>query len=108
MLVGTRRMNENFEGTTAHAFAIDDDRSGIRETPWLAQLSLFERRVSSWRPPPTAALDDGVIAEVGRRVLGRFERLTGDDVGMVLDGAAQRLEHLPGPRTEERIAHAVL
>jgi hypothetical protein len=101
-------MNENFEGTRVHAYAIDDDQSGIRETPWMAQLSLFERRVMSRRAPRAAVLADGMIANVGGRVLGRFERLTRDDIGGVLDAAADRLDPLHGPRAESRIAHAVL
>src|ERR1700722_6977217 len=100
-------MTDKLDGTgMVYALPSDEEASGVRQSPWVAQLRMASARVSS----DLRARLDGRWAQVGTAVLARFDRLTRDDQAAVFEAAVGRLSRLP-PGTllgEARFAHAVL
>ncbi len=86
----------------------EDDSSGIRANPWTAHLRTLRRHLEGAMDPRARALAGGMLAVSGARVLARFDRLNESDHGAILDAAIDRLERVPGPCSEARVAHAVL
>lgn len=114
-------MVEELEGTRAYAPRREDDESGIRANPLAAHRRALDVRAEPQAPPEV------LIAQIGPRVLSRFERLDRDDHAAVLAAAAARLARgdegpplgwaglrpasLPGAlpsRLEVRVAHAIV
>jgi hypothetical protein len=97
-------MAENLEGTWGYDHPGEDEASGIRTNPWLSRL----HAQGGERGLRRGGLDDGLVADVGARVLARFDSLTRADHAGVVEVAIERLSRDPAPLTEGRAAHAVL